>query len=222
MTYYYGFIPSADLNNHIETARTKAASTTTEPLYPYRDAVVLGVNDELLHSSMGALVEMLPPSHKRDTLLKQVQMIQGAVQKLVKIILDKAPNDTVRKTVQFLSLSTHKDANGVQRVGVELSPELYNQLKTGNDKAIAGEDSPELRKSMEKTYKQFADAIIKHYMEDFNKSMDLNMLKRGGAAAIRPIVATAVHFSIDKVIHDLTPEELKIFAEHYNHLIHQV
>ncbi len=62
---FFGFIPSAELLNTIETAQQKKNSS--EPLYPLRDKTALMINEEIIDAILTELVRRFPASDKRDT-----------------------------------------------------------------------------------------------------------------------------------------------------------
>jgi hypothetical protein len=59
-------------------------------------------------------------------------------------------------------------------------------------------------------------------MEEFNKTLDLGMMKRGLAGAAKGVISTAVHVAIDKLIPALSEDELKTFTSHYAQLLYRV
>lgn len=61
----FGFIPSAELLNTIQTAQKNKNSS--EPLYPLRDKTALMINDEIIDAILTELVRRFPASEKRDT-----------------------------------------------------------------------------------------------------------------------------------------------------------
>jgi hypothetical protein len=220
MTGYFGFVPSTQLANEIENARAKAASSS-ELLYPYRDSVATSINNELIENTLVQVVIDLPPNDKKDTMLKLANFIKSTSSSLLGQLLGKADNAQALKSLAFLNQSTHLDANGVERVGFELPESLVNQMKT-SFAAVAAGDGKNQREALQTQFKLFADLSIKHYMEDFNKTLDLGMVKRGLASAAKGTITKAVHIAIDKLIPALGKEELMIFAAHYDQLIYKV
>ncbi|MFZ3194028.1 MAG: hypothetical protein WA154_12590, partial [Moraxellaceae bacterium] len=78
------------------------------------------------------------------------------------------------------------------------------------------------RDALRTQFKLFSDLSIKHYMEEFNKTLDLGMMKRGLAGAANGTVTKALHIAIDKLIPALGKEEMMIFAAHYDQMIYKV
>lgn len=221
MTGYFGFIPSPQLTNDIQNARAKAAANGSEPLYPYRDSVATTINDELIENTLVQVVIDLPPNDKKDTMLKLANFIKSTSSSLLGQLLGKADNAQALKSLTFLDQSTHTDPQGVQRVGFELPESLVDQMKASFAAVALGEGKSQ-RDALKTQFKLFADLAIKHYMEDFNKTLDLGMVKRGLASAAKGTITKAIHIAIDKLIPALGKEELMIFAAHYDQMIYKV
>lgn len=221
MSSYFGFIPSAQLQSDIDTARQKVAAGGQEPLYPYRDKVVRGINEELIENALVQLVNFLPPSDKKDTMLKLSNFVKSTVGSLINQLMDKAPNEQVIKSVAFLDHSLNMDPTGVQRVGAELPDSLVSQIKASFEAVQAGEGKAQ-RAALAEQFKMFADLVIKHYMEDFNQTLELGMFKRKGADLAKSGVRKAVHIGIDKLLPSLSSDELKVFAAHYDKMLYSV
>lgn len=219
MTGYFGFIPSTELTNEINNARTKAAKSD-ELLYPYRDQVAKAINNELVESTLVQVVIDLPPNDKKDTMLKLANFIKSTSTGLLGQLLSKADNAQALKSLEFLEQSMHLDPQGVERVGFEIPESLVNQMKTSFELVAAGEGKSQ-RDALKTQFKLFADLSIKHYLEDFNKTLDLSMMKRGLAAA-KGTITKAIHIAIDKIIPSLGKEEMMIFAAHYDQMIYKI
>lgn len=219
MTGYFGFIPSAALTDQINNARAKAAKGD-ELLYPYRDNVAKAINDELIESTLVQVVIDLPPNDKKDTMLKLANFIKSTSTSLLSQLLGKVDNAQALQSLDFLDKSTNVDPNGVQRVGFELPESLVDQMKA-SFAAVAAGDGKGQRDALKTQFKLFSDLAIKHYMEDFNKTLDLGMVKRGLASAAKGTITKAVHIAIDKLIPALGKEELMIFAAHYDQMIYK-
>lgn len=219
MTGYFGFIPSTELTNEINNARTKAAKSD-ELLYPYRDQVAKAINNELVESTLVQVVIDLPPNDKKDTMLKLANFIKSTSTGLLGQLLSKADNAQALKSLEFLEQSMHLDPQGVERVGFEIPESLVNQMKTSFELVAAGEGKSQ-RDALKTQFKLFADLSIKHYLEDFNKTLDLGMMKRGLAAA-KGTITKAIHIAIDKIIPSLGKEEMMIFAAHYDQMIYKI
>ena len=211
---FFGFIPSESLLNNIQTGIQKKNSS--EPLYPLRDEVALQNNDEILDAILLELVRRFPESDKRETAEKLAGYVKSTVAVLLKQLLSKAPNDVVKQSIEFSEHSLHKDPEGRYRVGEDLDPTLVTNLKNSFAEIKAGNEVD--RRVLSEQYKQFADATIRHFMIDFNKTLDLGMIKRKGADIGAAAVTKAVHIAIDKLIPHLHKEEINALAEYHDTL----
>ena len=213
---FFGFIPSAELLNTIETAQQKKNSNG--PLYPLRDKTALMINEEIIDAILTELVRRFPASDKRDTAEKLAGYIKSTVAVLLKQLLSKAPNDVVKQSIEFSERSSFKDAAGNARVGETLDASLVTNLKHNYAEIQAGN---EVNKAvLTELYKQFAEATVRHFMSDFNKTLDLGMIKRKAADIGAAAIIKAVHIAVDKIIPNLTKEELLVLAEYPDTLFH--
>lgn len=213
---FFGFVPSETLLNSIQTGQQKKNSS--EALYPLRDQTALLINDEIIDAILTELVRRFPPSDKRDTAEKLAGYIKSTVAVLLKQLLSKAPNDVVKQSIEFSEKSLFKDAQGQYRVGESLDASLVTNLKTTFADIRTGSDTN--KAVLIELYKQFAEATVRHFMNDFNKTLDLGMIKRKAADIGSAAVIKAVHIAIDKIFPHLTKEELIILAEYHDTLFH--
>ena len=213
---FFGFVPSETLLNSIQTGQQKKNSS--EALYPLRDQTALLINDEIIDAILTELVRRFPPSDKRDTAEKLAGYIKSTVAVLLNQLLSKAPNDVVKQSIEFSEKSLFKDAQGQYRVGESLDASLVTNLKTTFADIRAGDDTN--KAVLIELYKQFAEATVRHFMNDFNKTLDLGMIKRKAADIGSAAVIKAVHIAIDKIFPHLTKEELIILAEYHDTLFH--
>lgn len=212
---FFGFIPSESLLNKIQTAIGQKDSK--EPLYPLRDEIALQVNDEIIDAIVTNLIHRFPETDKRETTEKLAHFVKSSVHFLLsKQLLSKAPNDVVRNSIEFSEQSLFKAPDGEWRLGEKLDAGLVTNLKHQFAQIQAGEkiDAHALAES----YKMFAEATVRHYMHDFNHTLDLGMIKRKASDLGCSAVIKAVHIAIDKIIPHLNKRELKILAEYHDGL----
>ena len=196
---FFGFIPSEKLLNNIQTGVEKKNSS--EPLYPLRDETALLINDEILDAVLLELVRRFPESDKRETAEKLAGYVKSTVAVLLKQLLGKASNDVVKQSIEFSERSLFKDPQGQYRVGTALDASLVTNLKNSFAQIQAGEQMD--KKVLAEQYKQFAEATVRHFMTDFNKTLDLGMIKRKASDIGAAAVIKAVHIAIDKIIPSL-------------------
>ncbi|MEQ1075532.1 hypothetical protein ABLT35_01760 [Acinetobacter johnsonii] len=213
---FFGFIPSTELLQTIQTAQQKKDSS--EPLYPLRDKTALLINDEIIDAILTELVRRFPPSDKRDTAEKLAGYIKSTVAVLLKQLLGKSSNDVVQASIQFSEKSLFKDAESQFRVGEALDASLVTNLKYNYAEIKAGNEVD--KAALTELYKQFAEATVRHFMNDFNKTLDLGMIKRKAADIGSTAVIKAVHIAANKIIPNLTKDELLALAEYHDTLFH--
>ena len=213
---FFGFIPSAELLTSIQTGQEKKNSS--EPLYPLRDKTALLINDEIIDGILTELIRRFPPSDKRDTAEKLAGYIKSTVAVLLKQLMGKSSNDVVKQSIEFSEKSLFKDAAGNFRVGETLDANLVTNLKNSYAEIKAGNDVN--KAALAELYKQFAEATVHHFMNDFNKTLDLGMIKRKAADFGSTAVIKAVHIAINKIIPNLNKDELLVLAEYHDTLFH--
>lgn len=213
---FFGFIPSAELLTSIQTGQEKKNSS--EPLYPLRDKTALLINDEIIDGILTELIRRFPPSDKRDTAEKLAGYIKSTVAVLLKQLMGKSSNDVVKQSIEFSEKSLFKDAEGNFRVGELLDASLVTNLKNSYAEIKAGNDVN--KAALAGLYKQFAEATVHHFMNDFNKTLDLGMIKRKAADFGSTAVIKAVHIAVDKIIPNLNKDELLVLAEYHDTLFH--
>ena len=213
---FFGFIPSAELLTSIQTTQEKKNSS--EPLYPLRDKTALLINEEIIDSILTELVRRFPASDKRDTAEKLAGYIKSTVAVLLKQLMGKSSNDVVKQSIEFSEKSLFKDAQGNFRVGEHLDAGLVTNLKQSYAEIKAGNEVN--KAALIESYKQFAEATVRHFMSDFNKTLDLGMIKRKAADIGSAAVIKAVHIAVDKIIPNLNKAELLALAEYHDTLFH--
>ena len=216
MSSFFGFIPSAELLDTIQTAQRNRHSK--EPLYPLRDKTALLINDEIIDAILTELVRRFPATDKRDTAEKLAGYIKSTVAVLLKQLFSKTSNDVVQQSIDFSERSTFKDATGQTRIGEPLDRSLVINLKNSYAEILAGNDVN--KAALAEYYKQFAEATVRHFMNDFNKTLDLGMIKRKAADLGSSAVIKAVHLAIDKMFPNFTKDELRALAEYHDTLFH--
>lgn len=211
---FFGFVPSEELLRNIQTGIEKKNSN--EPLYPLRDQTALLINDEIIDAILIELVRRFPPSDRRDTAEKLAGYVKSTVAVLLKQLLSKADNEVVRQSINFSESSLFKDPQGQPRVGANLNANLVTNIKHSFAEILENGDID--RGVLSEQYKQFADASVNHFMREFNKTLDLGMIKRKASDIGAAAVTKAVHIAVDKLIPNLNKDEIKVLAEYHSTL----
>lgn len=211
---FFGFVPSEALLSNIQHSIEKKNSS--DSLYPLRDETALYINDEIIDAILTDLIRHFPASDKRDTAEKLAGYIKSTVAVLLKQLLGKAPNDTVVQSINFSERSLFQDPKQLCRVGLALDPTITTALKQ-HFAQIQAEQTINPSQLVQH-YKQFADATIQHFMVDFNKTLDLGLIKRKASDIAAIAVTKAVHIAIDKLIPQLDATELRALADYHDTL----
>ncbi|EEH68906.1 hypothetical protein F4U02_16005 [Acinetobacter haemolyticus] len=218
MTSYFGILPSASLSQDIQLAQANRDSK--EPQYPLRDKISLQLTDELIDTMLVHLVQQFPPSEKRDTTEGLAIKIRSIVETLMKQLLGKTSNEQVLESLAFMEKSLFTDNDGKQRIGTVLPDSLVAEMKKSFAEVQAGNGKAQ-RDALTQQFKSFADALIQHFMTEYNKTLGLGMVKRGVASVATSGVETAVHIVIKKLIPSLSQAELEVFTKHFDQLLIQ-
>lgn len=135
---------------------------------------------------------------------------------LLKQLLGKAPNEVVKESIAFSERSLFKDPEGNFRIGESLDANLVTNLKHHYAELKAGQSVD--KQSLSNLYKQFGEATVRHFMVDFNKTLDLGMIKRKAADIGASAVIKAINIAADKIILNLNKDELQAMAEYHDTL----
>ena len=85
---------------------------------------------------------------------------------------------------------------------------------------LPGMDNDDLRRGKPTCHKQFGEATVRHFMVDFNKTLDLGMIKRKAADIGASAVIKAINMAADKIILNLNKDELRAMAEYHDTLFY--
>ena len=99
MSYYFGFLPSEELNNTINHAYALIHSHSSERYDVYRDKITHLTNKELMDSLLIKLIESLPDESERRT-----HLIKTAAT-IAKIAVQAVKDDETRNKIIFISLA---------------------------------------------------------------------------------------------------------------------
>lgn len=216
MPNFFGFIPSETLLADMKHAQ--ASRHSAEPLYPLRDKIALKMVDEILENIIAKLLHQFPASEKKDTAEKLMGYVKATVGTLLKTLLSKADNTQVQKSIDFLEQSLFVDPEAKERVGTTLPADLITGIQNNFNALLNDGDHRAIRLVLKEQYKQFADLMILHFLINFNKTLDLGMIKRKASDIAAAGVTKAVHMAIDKLFPTLNKEELKIVAQYHGQL----
>lgn len=216
MAYYFGFEPSAELKTMIVDMR--AAVDSGAELYPIRDNMVKKTVSELIDYVLVQLVQLLPDGDKKNTMLKMTDIVQSTSTKLLNQILGKDKNADIQETIRFFEDKTAKvDQTGLERLGFEMTPDLYNRMNSLFDKAISNGSCES--SDMLTVFNDFTDAVLQHFLTDFAATLKLGFVKRKLLPVADVAIKKGVKMGNKQLFPQLKdPEKVKI-SEIYQALI---
>lgn len=218
MPSFFGFTPSERLSQDID--RLLQQRHSSEPLYPLRDQIALQLNEEIIDQVLLDLVKAFPASDKRDTAEKLGGFIQSTVATMLKQLLGKSSNESIQKSIAFIEHSLFTDSHGTRRIGVALPDELVTNLKA-NFQLVADGQHEQAKPVLTRLYKDFAHEAVRHFMTDFNKTLELGMIKRKIAEVAASAVSKGVEIGIEKLIPHLNKEEMTVLAAYHDQMFFQ-
>ena len=102
MPYYFGFVPSAELNETIDKAYQLIADKSSERYDVYRDKITHLTNQELMENMLVQLIESLPDESERKAhLIKVSHTIETTTDKLINTVLSPTDNPDVLSSFNF-------------------------------------------------------------------------------------------------------------------------
>ena len=211
---HFGFIPSDELLYKIQTAGRQ--KNVQEPLYLMRDEIALMVNQEIIDAILTNGISQFPNSEKKETAEKLATFVKSSVASLLKQLLSETPNTEVKASLKFSQNTLFKNADGQWHMGLTLESPLVTSLK--HDFALLKKGQKVNLEVLAENYKFFADEVIRHYMHDFNQTLNLGMIKRKAADMGCTAITKAVHMAIGKLIPRLTKDELQALAIYHDTL----
>ena len=222
MPYYFGFVPSAELNETIDKAYQLIADKSSERYDVYRDKITHLTNQELMENMLVQLIESLPDESERKAhLIKVSHTIETTTDKLINTVLSPTDNPDVLSSFNFFDKRVLvKDNQGQRRISVPLDDKLGADLVTVIERVQQGHGREEVD-NLTRLFTQLTQVSLQHFLVDFTKTLPLNLLKRGAI----PVADSLISKVLDVVLHRLIPqmpqESLERFTKHYATLIFQ-
>lgn len=222
MGYYFGFLPSAQLDTTIDKAYELISHQSSERYDAYRDDITHKVNQELMDVMLVKLIESLPDDSERKAhLIKASHTIEATTDKLINTVLSPTKNEQVLPSFDFFDQHVLiKDPEGNRRISVPLDDKLakdllatFEQVKQGNGKAQVD--------NLTRVFTELTQACLQHFLVDFTKTLPLNMLKRGAIPVADSVINKVLDVALHRLIPQMPQESLERFVAHYEPLIFQ-
>lgn len=212
---FFGFVPSSALLTQLQ--KGSAHKTSAEPLYVMRDQTAFLILDELLHTLLTELATRWSQSEKSEAALKLAAYIKATMTALYQQLLQAVPNQVAKTSIGFFKKTCFKADDAQYRVGIPLDPRLSTNLMHYFDEIRLGHSINPA--ALSECYKQFAEALVRHFLYDFHRSLALDMQHTKIADRHQSILIQSIHISIEKMISTLNRKELKVLAEYHGSLL---
>ncbi|MFW2178035.1 MULTISPECIES: hypothetical protein [unclassified Moraxella] len=228
MTYYFGFLPSSELRQTIDTAYALIAKQSSnhdnvpERYDIYRDKITHLTNKELLDVMLVKLIESLPDDSERKAhLIKVSHTIETTTDKLINTVLSPAKNSQVLPSFEFFDKQVLcTDPTGQRRIGVPLDDKLATELLACMARVQQGLGKAEVN-NLTRLFTQLAHASLEHFLVDFTKTLSLNMLKRTAIPVADGVIKKVLEVALHRLIPQMPQESLERFTKYYQPLIFQ-
>ncbi|WP_394260910.1 hypothetical protein [Moraxella boevrei] len=220
MSYYFGFLPSAELSNTIDTAYALIAQNSLERYDVYRDKITHLTNQELLDIMLVKLIESLPDdSDRKQHLIKVSHTIETTTDRLINTVLSPAKNNDVLPSFEFFDKQVLKnDPQGNRRISVPLSDDLAKQILASFANVQQGNGKAEVE-NLTRLFSELTQACLQHFLVDFTKTLPLNMLKRGAIPIADGVINKALSLALNRLIPQMPQDSLARFTTYYQVLI---
>ncbi len=222
MPYYFGFVPSAELNETIDKAYQLIADKSTERYDVYRDKITHLTNQELMENMLVQLIESLPDESERKAhLIKVSHTIETTTDKLINTVLSPTDNPDVLSSFNFFDKRVLvKDNQGQRRISVPLDDKLGADLVTVIERVQQGHGREEVD-NLTRLFTQLTQVSLQHFLVDFTKTLPLNLLKRGAIPVADSLISKVLDVALHRLIPQMPQESLERFTKHYATLIFQ-
>ena len=222
MPYYFGFVPSAELNETIDKAYQLIADKSSERYDVYRDKITHLTNQELMENMLVQLIESLPDESERKAhLIKVSHTIETTTDKLINTVLSPTDNPDVLSSFNFFDKRVLvKDNKGQRRISVPLDDKLGADLVTVIERVQQGHGREEVD-NLTRLFTQLTQVSLQHFLVDFTKTLPLNLLKRGAIPVADSLISKVLDVALHRLIPQMPQESLERFTKHYATLIFQ-
>lgn len=220
MSYYFGFTPSVELSATIDKAYELIASKSSERYDVYRDKITQLTSKELMDALLIKLIESLPDDSERKAhLIKTAETIETTSDKLINTLLSPTKNEDVLPSFDFFDQKVLKNTqSGERRISVPLSDELAKNLLATIENVQAGNGLEE-QQNLIRLFSELTKACLQHFLVDFTKTLNLNMLRRAAIPVTDGIIVKVIDITLRRLIPQMPQESLERFTKHYQALI---
>lgn len=220
MSYYFGFVPSQELTATIDKAYELIATQSNERYDVYRDKITHLTSKELMDALLVKLIESLPDDSERKAhLIKTADTIDATSNKLINTLLSPTKNDDVLPSFEFFDKKVLKyTIDGQRRISVPLDDALAKNLLDAINNVQAGRGIEE-QQNLIRLFTQLTKVCLQHFLVDFTKTLNLNMLKRAAIPVTDSMIVKVIDMALHRLIPQMPQESLERFTKHYQALI---
>lgn len=220
MSYYFGFVPSQELTATIDKAYELIATQSSERYDVYRDKITHLTSKELMDALLVKLIESLPDDSERKAhLIKTADTIDATSDKLINTLLSPTKNDDVLPSFEFFDKKVLKyTKDGQRRISVPLDDALAKNLLDAINNVQAGRGIEE-QQNLIRLFTQLTKVCLQHFLVDFTKTLNLNMLKRAAIPVTDSMIVKVIDMALHRLIPQMPQESLERFTKHYQALI---
>ncbi|WP_299188686.1 hypothetical protein [uncultured Psychrobacter sp.] len=213
MTYYFGFVPSAKLNDMIDEAERIIASDEKVAYYPYRNDLTQQIARELNDNLLVSLIDVIPNPDRQVAMRKIVNTIERATETLLNVLLGKDENQDVLPSFNFLKDQTiFVDNEGVRRVGFELPKSSADTIIEGFD-AITPDNVDKDRFKI--ALETMNEEALTHFITRFTETLKLGMIKRNSIPVAKAGIDKGMGMALNKLLPQLPDAGLNRLARFY-------
>ncbi len=213
MTYYFGFVPSAKLNDMINEAERIITSGEQVDYYPYRNDLTQQIARELNENLLVSLIDVIPNPERQAAMRKIVTTIERATETLLHVLLGKDENEDVLPSFNFLKDQTmFIDNEGVRRIGFELPKVSADIIVEGFD-AITPDNVDKDRFKI--ALETMNEEALTHFITRFTKTLKLGMIKRKSIPVAKAGIDKGMGMALNKLLPQLPDAGLNRLARFY-------
>lgn len=217
MAYYFGFIPSTELNAMIDEAERIISSDEQVDYYPYRNELTQRIASELIDNLLVSLIDVIPNSDRQAAMRKIVTTVERATETLLNVLLGKDSNEDIMPSFNFLkSESMFIDNEGKRRVGFKLADETAQEINAGFA-AVTPEQVDEAKFKV--ALEIMNDAALTHFISHFTETLKLGMIKRGSIPMAKVAIDKGISLALNKLLPQLPDAGMNRLANFYRPFI---
>lgn len=212
--YYFGFVPSKELYQNIQTLYQLIDSKVNENYTPYRDNIVRLTSQELINTMLIQLIQRMPDnSDRKQRLIALSNHIESTSDKLIGKILTPVDNAQVLPSVEFFNQHILKYHHDSMKICFPLSDRLASDFFACFDEINQGNVNIE---RLSQIFSELSQACLQHFLVDFTKTLPLNTFKKGAVSLTNGVLEKAIAMALRHLLPQLPEASLQHFVSHYH------